>query len=355
MATNESECFSADHVVNRFLVLQQYNVGLQLATVKKYGRFLDRLAAWLLTLKPPCSVLKATAEMLEQWTGLELHRAKLMPQTRRIAIIAVRGFYHWAKEAGFIESNPAEHLPSPKCGSPLPKPAQLQHAESLIMAPDLNTFVGLRDAAMLAVLIGTGCRVSGLVGLNEGDLIWTQPSKNKCERLSIRLCEKGKKERIVPCPMETGLFIRCYLGHARIDEQSRRLPNGDQVLFVNQNNPRVRAHERHGEKLRIRADSFGAILKRYGRDQKVPNRVLHPHAFRHLFATELAEEDVDLLIRQALLGHADPGSTSLYTQLAIRKLFDTVDRANPLGKIKTPVSDLANQMRAAERAARNKD
>lgn len=87
----------------------------------------------------------------------------------------------------------------------------------------------------------------------------------------------------------------------------------------------------------------------------MPNRVLHPHAFRHLFATELAEEDVDLLIRQALLGHADPASTSLYTQLAIRKLFDTVDRANPLGKIRTAVTDIANAMRAADRAARNKD
>lgn len=354
MTTNESECFSADSVVNRFLVFQQYNVGLQLATVKKYGRFLDRLAAWLLTLQPPRSLFQATAEMLEQWTGLELHRAKLLPQTRRIAIIAVRGFYHWTKEAGFIESNPAEHLPSPKCGSPLPKPAQLQHAESLIMAPDLNTFVGLRDAAMLAVLIGTGCRVSGLVGLNEGDLIWTQPSKNKCERLSIRLCEKGKKERIVPAPMETGLFVRAYLGHDKIDEQSRLLPSGDRVLFVNRNNPRVRAHERHGERLRIRPDSFGAILKKYGKVQGVPNKVLHPHAFRHLFATELAEEDVDLLIRQALLGHSSPESTALYTQLAIRKLFDTVDKANPLGKIRTAVSDLANQMRAAERAARNK-
>ena len=354
MMTDDSECFSADPVINRFLILQKHNVGLQLATVRKYGRFLDRLTAWLLTLQPPCAVLKANAEMLEQWTGLELHRAKLLPQTRRIAIIAVRGFYHWAKEAGLIESNPAEHLPSPKCGSPLPKPAQLQHAQSLIMAPNLNTFVGLRDAAMLAVLIGTGCRVSGLVALNEGDLIWTQPSKNKTERLSIRLCEKGKKERIVPCPMETGLFIRAYLGHDRIDQLSRLLPNGDRVLFVNQCNSQVREHERFGERMRIRADSFGAILKKYGKDQGVPNKVLHPHAFRHLFATELAEEDVDLLVRQALLGHADPASTSLYTQLAIRKLFDTVDRANPLGKIRTPVSDLANAMRAAERAARNK-
>lgn len=355
MITDDSECFSADPVINRFLILQKYNEGLQLATVRKYGRFLDRLAAWLLTLQPPCALLKASPELLEQWTGLELHRAKLKPQTRRIAIVAVRGFYQWANVARLIESNPAEQLPSPKCGSPLPKPAQLQHAESLIMAPDLNSFIGLRDSAMLSILIGTGCRVSGLVALNESDLIWTQPSKKKTERLSIRLCEKGKKERIVPCPLETGLFVRAYLGHDKIDALSRVLPNGDRVLFVNQNNPRVLAHERFGERLRIRADSFGAILKKYGKDQGVPNRVLHPHAFRHLFATELAEEDVDLLIRQALLGHADPGSTSLYTQLAIRKLFDTVDKANPLGKIRTPVTDLANAIRAADRAARNKD
>ena len=106
-----------------------------------------------------------------------------------------------------------------------------------------------------------------------------------------------------------------------MDKKWRRtLPNGDRVLFVNRNNTQCPAHERYGEKLRIKADSFAGILKKYGKEQGIPNVVLHPHAFRHLFGMELAESDIDLLIRQVLLGHAKPETTGIYSQLAMNKL-----------------------------------
>jgi integrase/recombinase XerD len=348
------DAFSDDPLINRWLNQMTHNRGLALATVRRYGRFLDRLAIWLATLTPPCTVLNADTEKLERWTGFELHKAKLRPQTRKVAVAAVKGFYSWLAKVEILKTNPSDSLPSPKVGYGLPRPAHLEHAQSLVMAPNIGTFIGLRDAAMLAILIGTGCRVSGLVGLNESDLIWGK-NKKGTERLKIRFVEKGQKERIFPAPLEVGLLIRAYLGHEATDREDRTLPNGDRVLFVNRNNPTVPAHERYGEKLRIRADSFADILRKYGKEQGIPNVVLHPHAFRHLFGVELAESDVDLLIRQTLLGHSKPETTGIYTQLAVQKLWEIVDKSNPLGKIRTCVTDIANEIRRKEAERRRNE
>lgn len=338
---------SVDPIVNRWLNQLLHNRGLALATVNKYGRFVDRLSLWLAAQSPPCTLLNADIEQLELWTGLELHKEKLRPQTRKIAVAGVKSFYKYLATVGILKSNPAESLPSPKIGYSLPRPAQLQHAQALLMAPGIESFKGLRDTAMLSVLIGCGCRISGLVALNESDLIWGKNSKG-VERLKIRFCEKGKKERLVPTPMEVGLLIRAYLGHPFWEAIEPTLPNGDRVLFINTINPTIRQPDHYGERRRIRADSFGTILRNYAKIKGIPIDAQHPHAYRHLYGTELAESDVDLLIRQALLGHSKPETTGIYNQLAMNKLFDVVDKANPLSKIKTVVTDLANRIRAGK-------
>lgn len=338
---------SSDPLINRWLNQLLHNRGLAMATCIKYGRFVDRLSLWLATLNPPCSLLSADIAMLEQWTGLELHKEKLRPQTRKIAVAGVKSFYKYLASVGILKSNPAESLPSPKIGYSLPRPAQLQHTQALLMAPGIESFKGLRDTAMLSVLIGCGCRISGLVALNESDLIWGKNSKG-VERLKIRFCEKGKKERVIPAPMEVGLLIRAYLGHPFWDAIEPTLPSGDRVLFINTVNPIIRQEEHYGERRRIRADSFGTILKNYAKLKGIPIDARHPHAYRHLYGTELAESDVDLLVRQALLGHAKPETTAIYSSLAMQKLFEVVDRSNPLGKIRTVVTDLANKIRAGK-------
>lgn len=343
------DLFSYNPVVNRFLNYMAYNKSYAHDTVVRYGRFLERLADWLASLYSPHSLLSVDTYHLEQWSGLELHKQKLKPQSRKVAVAALRRFYAWALKNHLVKSNPALDLPTPKVGTAIPVAAKLSDAQSLLVAPDINTFIGLRDATMLSVLIGTGCRVSGLVSLNDSGLLWTEGGSHKTGRLSIRLLEKGKKERVVPAPLETALLMRLYLNHQELQKLSRRLPNGDCVLFVNCCNTTVATHERFGEALRIRADSFGAILKRYGKGLGLDNRVLHPHAFRHLYGVELAESDVDLIARQMLLGHASPDTTGIYSHLALRKMQTIVDRANPLAKIRTPISELANQLRAAHR------
>lgn len=331
-----------DPLIDQWIDYKQHNQGRSITTAYKYRLALGRLILWLHDLG--IELLDVTPGALEKYCGLHLYEQGLKPQTRAIVVAAVRGFYGWAKQHGLIQQDPARNLPVPKVGMALPRPAQLEHAERILMQPDLGTFRGIRDAAMLSVLIGCGCRVSGLCNLNESDLIWTKTDAGT-ERLVIRFCEKGKKERMVPAPLETGLLIRAYLGHEELEEIERVTPKGQRILFVNLRNAQVKKYDHYGERRRIRQDSFDKIIKDYGKKAGLPPRICHAHAFRHLVGTELAESDIDLLQRQALLGHQDPKTTEVYTHLAMRKLQQAMDKANPLGKIKTPVSDLAKIMR----------
>lgn len=330
-------------LIDKWLEFKTYNQGRSHYTTYYYRRALTKLRDYLQAERT--TLLAATAERLEAYGGRHLHEQGLRPISRRVIIAAIRGFYGWLHQRRMIAVNPAACLSPPKAGQPLPKAMPLAHAEKLLMQPGIKTFIGLRDTAMLAILIGCGCRVSGLVALNELDLLWTQ-SESGTERLDIRITEKGKKERIVPVPLETSLLIRAYLGHPQLDEIDRTLPTGDRVLFVATRNPLVAPHNFFGELRRISKHSAKRMVRRYCEQVGIPRMYGHAHAIRHLYGAELAEEGVDLVERQALLGHANPRTTAIYSHLAVRRLRGVVDKANPMHKIKAgPSHALAQRLR----------
>ena len=85
-------------------------------------------------------------------------------------------------------------------------------------------------------------------------------------------------------------------------------------------------------------------MKKYGAQAGIPMDQCSPHKLRHLYGTELAEDDVQLLKMQALLGHSDPKTTNEYVHVAMRSLSQAVDKSNPLAKMRLPVSDLAKHL-----------
>lgn len=328
-------------LIDAWLTWLEHNKGRSVRTVDKYRKYLLRLRQALGT-----PLLKATRDQLETWVGLELHRAGMLPRSRKVAVAAVRGFFAWAADRGHIDSSPAATLEYPKAGRSLPRPAGIEHAEKLLMQPDLDTFLGVRDAAILAVLIGCGPRRSGVVALNERDLVWTNLTGIH-ERLVIRFTEKGKHERLVPAPLETALFLRAYLGHPDLETIDRSLPNGDQVLFVSTANRGVAPQDYHGEARRLSMRGLDDMIRTYSRRAGIPDHLAHAHAYRHLYGTELAEHDVGLDSRRVLLGHVKADTTADYTHLAMRKMAEIVDRANPMGRIRSRVSPLAARIRNA--------
>lgn len=334
-------------LVLRYSEWLQHNRGRSGATAAKYEQALARLATYLAGR----DLLAASAEDLNRFTGIYAHtELKLSPRARRPLVSAIKGFYGWAAGVRLLRANPAAELDYPRVGRTLPRAMSLHSAEQLLMQPDMGTFVGVRDAALLGVMLGCGPRVSGVCGLNQEDLLWSRHEGR--ERLVIRLREKGGKERLVPAPAETSMLLHAYLGHEELERIDRSLGDGQRVLFVSVANRRVPPHEYYGEQRRLAPRSVFDRLRRYGEMAGIPLEQLHPHAMRHLFGTEMSESDVNLLIHQDLMGHANADSTKIYSQLAMKKKIAAIDQASPMSKIRSPVSGLIEQLERAKGGAR---
>lgn len=332
-------------VVDAYLEWLLHNRGRSEATISKYRGHLDRLGAWFAdppadrTLAPSTrDPMAAAPEDLELYAGLVAHHRKLSARARRPLVSALRGFYAWAATKGHVDINTAATLPQPKAGQPLPWVSSLQEAERMLLSPDITTLEGLRDASMFLLLMGCGIRVSGLCSMNESSLEWYVDDDGR-ELLNIRVVEKGKKERIVPAPQEASMLLRAYLGNDELHAIPRALPDGDAVLFVTFNNRTIAACDYHGEARRMTPAAVRGVIKKHAAVAGVRPQVAHPHALRHLYGTEMAEDKVDLLELQSLIGHVDAKSTAIYTATARRRLRSTVDRSNPLAKMRGPLLD----------------
>jgi site-specific recombinase XerD len=331
-----------DVLIEDWLLYMEATRGRSVRTIETYRTAMKFLREFMQG-KP---LVEADATELETFCGLWLHRKGKIASGRKPYISAVRGFYAWLQSLKHVRVNAAQQLEHPITGRPLPRAITLANAEKLMWAPDLATFIGIRDAAMLSLLIGCGLRVSGLTGMNEGDMQEVEIEGQL--RLTLRTTEKGDKTRIMPVPREAEMLLRVYLGHedlASIDRHTRgKQGQADKVLFVSVRSTRLAAHAHIGEKRRLTRKAVHDVIQRYGKKLGIPKAELHPHAMRHLFGTELQEEDTPTLAMQELMGHADPKSTSIYAQLAIRKKMATVDKAAPLAKMKTPVSELLKRL-----------
>ncbi|HFD81017.1 MAG TPA: recombinase XerD [Gammaproteobacteria bacterium] len=330
-----------NNLIDAWLAYKLHNEGRSEATVRKYRGYLERLVRFLDAEGRP-GLLEASTDDLEAFAGLHAHKEGLSPRSRIALVAALKGFYRWARKKGLRPDDPAEDVPHPVAGRRLPIPLASRNAQKILREPDLDTFEGVRDCAMLMVLIGCGLRVSGLVGLNESALQLVEIDGK--EWMVIKVREKGKKERLIPAPHDVRYILHAYLGHPGLAEIDRTLPDGDRVLFVSVNNRLIPPHEYHGEARRIRARSVHEMIQKYGKRAGIPEDQLHPHAMRHLFGVELAEHGVDPLLRKALLGHERVETTEIYSHLAMRHLAQVMDRANPFNTIETPFTRLVREL-----------
>jgi integrase/recombinase XerD len=333
-----------DEAIDAWLTWLEASRGRSKRTIEAYGMAIRRLHKYL--QEDGCALLDADQAQLELFTGLYLHKKGVVARSRIPYISAVKGFFQFAARRGMCKHDPARQLTHPIAGKPLPNVISLANAEKLMWAPDMGTFVGIRDAAMLALLIGCGPRVSGLVGLNESAIKSVQIGNQA--RMTVTFTEKGNKARMMPIPREAEMLLRVYLGHEQLKSIDRDIEpkpgQRDRVLFVSVRSTKLPPHEHRGEGRRLTRKAVHDMVQRYGRRLGIPDDELHPHAFRHLFGTELTEDDVSLAATQKLMGHADPKSTTLYIQLAQRKNAALIDQHAPLGKMRTPVSELLKRL-----------
>lgn len=202
-----------------------------------------------------------------------------------------------------MKKNPAKLVLSPKLEKHLPRFLTVDETFSLMEAPEGDTFIPLRDKAILELLYSSGLRVSELTTLDMNDL-------NIKESL-VRVKGKGKKERIVPVGTKAVEALKNYLTERAL------LRKKSQALFLN----------KRGGGLTDR--SIRRIVIKHGRMTALKTRV-GPHVLRHTFATHLLHGGADLRSIQELLGHSSLSTTQRYTHVDITHMMDVYDKSHPM-------------------------
>ena len=234
---------------------------------------------------------------------LEHARARgLKPASIARRLAAVRGFYRHLVREEALTRDPTEHVDTPRAGRPLPKTLTREAAAALVEALHGAEPRAVRDRTLLEVLYATGMRASECLGLRLEDVNLNA---------GYAVCTgKGQKQRLVPLGEHAVSWLRRYLRDAR-PSFTRKKDCGR--LFVN---PRGGALSRQSLWTVVRRAAAAAGLR----------RKVSPHVLRHSFASHLLEGGADLRSVQAMLGHADIGTTQIYTHLpseALKRMYRT--------------------------------
>jgi integrase/recombinase XerC len=282
--------------------LQRQNVSPH--TLKSYG---SDLRDFLEYFTPPGEKPPAPTDFdvlkIREWMA-SLHGKKNSAVSIRRKISALRMFFKFLTRDGYLKTNPAKLVRLPKAPKKLPLVMTAEQTSNLLDGVALEKTEGpnpKRDLAMLELLYGSGLRVSELVGLNLEDI-------DRTERW-LRVRGKGRKERQTPYPKKAEIALEAYL------TERHALP-GEAAVFVNY----------RGARLSTRG--VQKIVKFYAM-QLAGDASVHPHSFRHAFATHLLGDGADLRAIQELLGHARLSTTQKYTQLSLTELMAVYDKAHP--------------------------
>jgi integrase/recombinase XerD len=223
------------------------------------------------------------------------------------AIAALRGFYNYLLQERVLEESPLAHIELAKVWMRLPDTVSREEMNRILSGPDDSTPSGLRDRAMLELLYATGLRVSELTSLSMNSINWQVGF--------LMVMGKGSKERVVPVGKTAYDCVRRYVDEARPKFIRSKTT---EVLFLNRFG---RAFTRQG---------LWKIIVGYAQKAGLKKNV-HPHTFRHCFASHLLEGGADLRAVQVMLGHSDISTTQIYTHVTRERLKEIHRKYHPRG------------------------
>lgn len=226
-------------------------------------------------------------------------------------VVSVRTLHRFAAAEGLAPGNPAVDVSPPKLTQRLPKALTVDEVTRMLDAPDRDDVVGLRDAALLELLYGTGARVSEVCGLDVDEVSAALADRDA----GLLLRGKGGKERMVPLGSYAATAVEAYLVRAR-PTLAAVAARHDPALLLNQRGRR------------LSRQSAWAVLQQAARAAGLTVEV-SPHSLRHSFATHLLDGGADLRAVQELLGHASVATTQIYTLVTIEHLREVHAAAHP--------------------------
>lgn len=275
-------------MVRRYLRYLKLERGYSQNTIDAYTHDLQWLFGFLKDKgKGPLAV---TLGDLEEFAA-SLHDHGIGARSQSRILFGVRSFYKYLVIDGYLEINPTELLESPQRPMHLPEYLTTEEVDRLEDSIDLSTNEGQRNRAIIEVLFSCGLRVSELTNLKLSDL-------NLNERF-LRVLGKGNKERLVPMSEKAINELNLWFeerGKMKIK------PGEEDYVFLNR-----RGHHLTRTMILI-------MVKRQAVEAGI-TKTISPHTLRHSFATAMLHGGADLRVIQVLLGHADIGTTEIYTHL----------------------------------------
>lgn len=268
---------------------QRLVLGRSEATIKGYTSDLLALA------KTIDSFSSFTLPRLRNWLAAAVAEGKARSTLARRTASA-KAFSTWAVKQGYLRTDEAAKLSSPKVPKHLPKVLDPKEASAAMdNAKSADELHLVRDTAMLELLYATGMRVSELTGIDLLDI--------DSSRQTIRVLGKGNRERIVPFGDAANTALNAWL--ARREE----LAKDPDALFVGTRGKRIDQRQ-----VRRVVEAAGEVS---------------PHALRHSTATHLLEGGADLRVVQELLGHSSLQTTQVYTHVTSERLKKVFNQAHP--------------------------
>jgi integrase/recombinase XerD len=285
-------------------------------TIAQYLKSLDDFERFVIERYPSAAAIAGiTAEMVsayQLWLCQRDNKRRggtLSPSTQRVYLNAVRSFFSFCTAERIVLLDPARNVELPRVGRRLPRGVlSPKEMRAVLRAPNLTTYTGLRDRAILETFYSTGIRHMELLRLRVCDV--------DLERGYVTVLQgKGKKDRVVPLGKVAAHFIREYLTKAR-PHMLRGSDAPESRLFLSINGTPLAQQSLYG------------VIHRVAKIAGLEKR-LFPHGIRHTCATAMLRGRADIRYIQQLLGHESLSSTQIYTHVEIGDLKRVHARSHP--------------------------
>ena len=304
-------------LVQRYLAHAQFEKRLAARTVALYTGDLQRLQA--LANKDKVLLTEVQAHHMRRWMA-QMHSSGRTPRGIALITSGWRGFYAWLGREGLVSANPLAGMRAPKAAKPLPKALNVDDAVQLASHhnDEQDPWLQARDIAMVELLYSSGLRVAELTGLDV-QASSTAPGWVDMDSAEAHVLGKGSKRRSVPVGEKAIAALRDWL-----QIRPTQLPEHAQeqtALFVGIRGTRLTS-QAIWQRLRARGVQAGISTP------------VHPHMLRHSFASHVLQSSGDLRAVQEMLGHANIGTTQIYTRLDYQHLAKAYDAAHPRARRK---------------------
>lgn len=293
------------NLIDEYINFLSVEKGAALNSIEAYSRDLNRYMAFIRSRGIDVFGIIVPEDVISYLESLRKSGLSATSMNRNLA--AIRGFYKYLIREQKIDNNPVANISLAKTWMRLPDTLSQEEMNLLLAQPDSASASAIRDKAMLELMYATGVRVSELVTLTMNAMNWQVGY--------VTALGKGGKERIVPVGKSAYECLIKYVDQARPALLAGRKSN---VLFLN----------RSGKGLT--RQGFWKIVRKYTVSAGLHKKI-HPHTFRHSFASHLLEGGADLRAVQVMLGHADIATTQIYTHISRERLKNIHKKYHPRG------------------------